>query len=348
MRFSKRLKTNLMIFIMILIIFPSFNVKAINIMAKRPVKVGVLVYNKDVFTADVAENLKDIVNNNEIELTVFNANSNPAVESELLTNMLNEDYDLLLINIVGRIVPDLIENSVKEAKRHNIPIIFFGVTPSKLDVIQSYPKALIINHDSKQGGTLQGKMIADFWKTNKNLIDKNRDNTLQYVMIKGNPEGFGTQERTEYSLKAIKDAGIKVQELSSINADWSEEIAQNAIDSLFLKYSGKIEAIIANNDSMAIGAVKALQKYGYNLGDPKKTIWVYGINSSSKVDELIKNGYIAGTIPRDAHTYAEILYTIGMNLVENRNPLEGTNYKFDEAGVVLLPFEEPQTTKIIS
>lgn len=155
MKLFKTLKTTLMIFIIILIMFPSFNVRAINIIEKRPIKVGVLVYSKDVFTSDVAESLKDIVKNKEIELTIFNANANPAVESELLTNMLNENYDFLLINIVGRIVPDLIENSVKEAKDHNIPIIFFGVTPSKLDVVKSYPKALIINHDSKQGGTLQ-------------------------------------------------------------------------------------------------------------------------------------------------------------------------------------------------
>ena len=39
-----------------------------------------------------------------------------------------------------------------------------------------------------------------------------------------------------------------------VNADWSKELAKNSIKSLFLKYDGRIEAIIANNDAMAIGA----------------------------------------------------------------------------------------------
>ena len=39
---------------------------------------------------------------------------------------------------------------------------------------------------------------------------------------------------------------------------------------MFLTYGDKIEVIIANSDSMAIGSVKALQKYGYNKNDTFK------------------------------------------------------------------------------
>jgi methyl-galactoside transport system substrate-binding protein len=38
---------------------------------------------------------------------------------------------------------------------------------------------------------------------------------------------------------------------------------------------------------------------------------------------------------------AEALYAIGMNLVYNKNPLEDTNYKFDETGIIIrLPYYE--------
>ena len=38
---------------------------------------------------------------------------------------------------------------------------------------------------------------------------------------------------------------------------------------------------------------------------------------------------------------AKALYTVGMNLVYNRNPLEGTDYKFDETGVAIrIPYKE--------
>jgi methyl-galactoside transport system substrate-binding protein len=48
-----------------------------------------------------------------------------------------------------------------------------------------------------------------------------------------------------------------------------------------------------------------------------------------------------GSVFQDPRIFADALYTVGMNLVSDKNPLEGTNYKFDETGVViLLPFEK--------
>jgi methyl-galactoside transport system substrate-binding protein len=353
MRVIKKLLTIIMILIMITIALSGLSAKAIsdtsNSRSSRPVKVGVLVYSDNVFSFDIAKNLEDIQKENEkkVEFTLFNANSNPAIEIKLLNDMLDNDYDLLLVNISGKIVPELIENSVEKAKQKNIPLIFFDINPAKLDVIKKYSKSLIVNNDSKQGGTLQGKMIVDAWNANKDAIDKNRDNILQYIMIKGQAESLPAEERTKYSIKAITDAGIGVQELASINANWDQELAKSAIDSLFLKYDGKIEAVIANNDSMSIGAVEALQKYGYNIGNKEKTIPVFGINTSSETENLIKKGFMAGSVSRNPRTSAEVLYTVGMNLVQNKNPLENINYKFDETGVtILIPFEEPKSQNI--
>ena len=124
-------------------------------------------------------------------------------------------------------------------------------------------------------------------------------------------------------------------------ANWDKELAKNAIESLFLKYGGKIEAIIANNDAMAIGAIEALQKYGYNKGDKTKTIPVVGIDAIPEAKDLIKKGFMTGTVIQDPPAMAEALYTVGMNLVDNKNPLEGTDYKFDETGVAIrIPYKE--------
>lgn len=50
---------------------------------------------------------------------------------------------------------------------------------------------------------------------------------------------------------------------------------------------------------------------------------------------------MTGTVMQDPHTIAEAFYIVGMNLVNNRYPLENTNYKFDNTGVVIrLPYQE--------
>jgi methyl-galactoside transport system substrate-binding protein len=63
-----------------------------------------------------------------------------------------------------------------------------------------------------------------------------------------------------------------------------------------LGYNRKIEAIIANNDNMAIGAIEALQKYGYNKGDKNKTITVVGIDAILEARDLIKKVFMTGTV----------------------------------------------------
>lgn len=308
-----------------------------NIVAKNPVKVGVLVYSDDVFSSLIANSLEDIQkeNENKVEFTIFNAKGNPALESQILNTMLDDRYDLILANVVGDITPELIENSINKARQIGIPIIFFNTTPEKLDVIRSYSKALIINDDSKKAGILQGEMIANTWNTKKDAIDKNDDNIMQYIMIKGEKQSILTDERIKYSILTINNSGIKTEELASVTANWDKKLAQSAIEQLFLKYGSRIEIIIANNDAMAIGAVKALQHYGYNIGDKAKTIPVYGINGRPEAQELIKKGFMAGSVFQNPRTYADALYTIGMNLVSGNNPIEGTNYKFDITGVVI-------------
>lgn len=90
---------------------------------------------------------------------------------------------------------------------------------------------------------------------------------------------------------------------------------------------------------MAIGAVKALQKYGYNKGESAKYIPVVGIGGVSEVRELIKTGAMTGTADQNSRIHANAIYTIGMNLISGNSPLQGTDYKFDETGItVKLPY----------
>ena len=50
---------------------------------------------------------------------------------------------------------------------------------------------------------------------------------------------------------------------------------------------------------------------------------------------------MTSTVIQDAPNIAKSLYTVGMNLVYNRNPLDGTEYKFDYTGVsIRIPYKE--------
>ena len=249
-----------------------------------------------------------------------------------------KDVDLLLLNLVDTKSTQTVINKIKE---NNIPVILFNREPVDIDAIKSYNKAYFIGTDAKEAGILQGKILINAWNNNKAAIDKNKDNIMQYIMLKGERDNLEAIERTKYSVLTINNAGIKTQELALKVCNWNEEEAKNATKALFLQYGNKIEVIIANNDSMAIGAIKALQEYGYNKGDKTKTIPVVGVDAIPEAQELIKKGIMTGSVLQDSSAMAKALYTVGMNLVYNKNPLEGTEYKFDDTGVAIrLPYKE--------
>ncbi|WP_279221618.1 substrate-binding domain-containing protein [Clostridium chromiireducens] len=141
------------------------------------------------------------------------------------------------------------------------------------------------------------------------------------------------KERTQYSIQAINEAGIKTEQLALQFANWDKELTKDFINSLFLKYDGSIEAVIANNDNMAIGAIEALQSYGYYKGDKSKNIIVVGFDGLQEAKDLIDKGMMTGTIVQDPTTISEALYKIGMNLVNRVDPLENTNYKLGKTGI---------------
>jgi len=311
---------------------------------RKVTNVGVSLFNfNDPYLSQVKQSLEDIQNKNEntVKFTFLDGKGNQSIQDENINNLVNDDYDLLLLNLHDT-NGHVIENVVNESKQKNKPLILFNIEPSNIQpVLKSYNKAIILSKDFTQSGILQGKILVNEWNNNRRNIDKNNDYVMQYIMLVGENNNTGALEQAKYSTLTINNAGIKTQELASKVCNWNQDCSENYIENLFLRYGDKIEAIIANNDDMAIGAVEALQKYGYNTGDKSKYIPVVGIDGIPKAKELVNKGIMSGTVIQDPNELANALYTVGMNLVYNRDPLNGTNYIFDKTGnTIEIPYYE--------
>ncbi|AWK50185.1 galactose ABC transporter substrate-binding protein [Clostridium beijerinckii] len=312
--------------------------------ARKVNNVGVIFFKlDDPYMSLVKQGLDNIQKENEstVKFTYFDGMDNEAIKDVALDSMFKDNFDLLLIDLVNEDENEVLD-IVTRAKQRNIPLILFNFELSTIpEGVTYYDKVIFIATDSKKSGILQGNIIVDKWRAKKDIIDKNRDNKLQYIMLKGDPESKATNYRTNYSILTINNAGIETEEVSSNVYNWDRELAKLNVDSLFLRYGNKIEVIISNNDAMAIGAIEALQKYGYNKGDNTKSIPVFGIDGIPEAKDLISKDIMAGTVIQDPNELAQALYTVGMNLVLNINPLENTNYKFDKTGVSIeLPYYE--------
>lgn len=290
----------------------------------------------DPYMMRLKESLKNIQEkHNDINFTFYDAKNNIAIQNEIIDSVLKKNFDLIILNLANK-KEDTVENIISNIKKENIPVIIMNIPQDTVKKVSPlYSKAAFVLPDSKKAGSTQGKIIADLWNSNRKALDKNGDNILQYVLLKGEVDDPQTIDRSKYVISTLNYSGIKTESLGIIDANWTKELAKDSFEQLFLKYNGTIEAIISNNDAMAIGAIEALQKYGYNTGDQSKHIPVFGIDGLPEAINLIDKGIMTGTVVQDPDIAAEMLYTIGMNLINDLNPVENTNYKVIDSEIII-------------
>jgi methyl-galactoside transport system substrate-binding protein len=311
---------------------------------RRKLNVGVLLSNvNNPYLASIQKALEDIQRENmdKVKFTFYDANDNQVTQETTINNLLqvgNEDF--LLVNLVNK-GESSVKNLIDKAKKNDTPVILFSsVQPDTIDIIKSYNKAFVVTRDEEEAGHLEGKLVVDAWNSDKSNIDKNKDGKLQYIMLQASNNLPIAVTRTKNAISTINNAGISTEELALVNANFDRELAKQSIKSLFLRYSSNIEAIISNNDSMAIGAIEALQTYGYNKGDKSKNIIVVGVDRTQEAKDLIDKGFMTGTVGHDPRALADTIYTVGVNLYSGNNPLEGVNYKIEDNGIeVRIPSE---------
>lgn len=314
----------------------------LGISERPPIRVAVLLYKSDdPYISLVSQSLEEFQKKSEgkVEVTFYDGKNDQAIQNKSIDSLLQDDIvDLLLLNLVDTESAQPVINKIKEK---NIPVVLFNREPNNIESVRSYNKAYFVGTNPAEAGVLQGKILIDLWNKNKKAIDANGDNIMQYIMLMGERNNLEAIGRTKYSILTINDTGIKTEEIALRVCNWDESLAKDTTEALFLQNGNRIEAIISNNDAMAIGAIEALQEYGYNQGDKTKTITVIGVDAIPAAQDLIKKGFMAGSVLQDAPTMAEAMYDIGMNLVYGKAPLDGTQYKFDDTGVaVRIPYKE--------
>lgn len=308
---------------------------SMNLSRQKPAIVDVVLYDfQDKYISLVRESLENIQKQNvdKIRFNFYDSKGNQATQNEILSKISASNQDFLLVNLVDT---NATQEVIERFRQRGIPIIFFNREPVSLESIKSYEKAYYVGTNARDAGTLQGNILINLWNNNRIAIDKNNNGILQYVILRGQQTNIEAQERTESVISRLENSGIKTEQLAQSIANWNRALARDSINSLFLRYNANIEAIIANNDEMAIGAIEALQNYGYNLGDPKKTIAVVGIDATPEAQVLIEEGFMTGSVLQDPNELAKALYTIGLNLFQSNEPLLNTQYKFDETGIAV-------------
>lgn len=257
-------------------------------------KVGVCIYKfDDAFMTTYRNALQKLLEDKGYEVSVVDGNNDQAKQTEQINTFITQGVDALIVNPVMTSAADNIIAAVKQA---NIPTVIINREPTA-DQMAAYDKLVYVGCDAAQSGTFQGEIILE----TENKGDINGDGKISYIMIQGDPENVDAKLRTEYSVKALTDAGMAVEELDLQRGDWDrnrgQEIAQNDL----AKFGDQIEVVFCNNDDMAIGALQAIQAAGRTVN---KDIYLVGVDALDAALNEVVAGNMTGTVLNDANGQA--------------------------------------------
>ncbi len=273
-------------------------------------RIGVALYTQDdTFISSIVQNLEKLAQQNEnqnlkINITIMDGKSNQTTQMEQIDQLIRRGCNFLCVNIVDRTAASVLIDKAKEA---DIPVIFFNRQPVAEDM-ERWEKAYYVGSKAEEGGKLQGQIVLDAWLNNKNIYDKNNDDTIQYVMLEGEPAHQDTLLRTEYSVKTLTDNDIKVEKLASDSANWSKSQAINKTTEWINQFNNNIEVVFANNDDMALGAIDAFTNAGLDIP------LIVGVDAIPSAIDAIKNGTLCGTVKNDAYGMASTMLDLILKL----------------------------------
>ena len=290
--------------------------------------IGVCIYKfDDAFMTTYRNNLQTILEEKGYKVSVVDGNNDQNKQNEQIDTFITQGVKALIINPVMTSAADSIIDKVKNA---NIPTVLINREPTA-EQMSAYDKLVYVGCDAAQSGTFQGELILD----TPNKGDINGDGKVSYIMIQGDPENIDAQLRTEYSVKALKDAGIEVEELDLQRGDWDrnkgQEIAQNDL----AKFGDQIEVVFCNNDDMAIGALQSIQAAGRTVN---KDIYLVGVDALDAALNEVEKGNMTGTVLNDAQGQARAMVELALTLADGGKPDQVVELQEDH--YVWLPYRQ--------
>ncbi|HEX7835969.1 MAG TPA: sugar ABC transporter substrate-binding protein [Kofleriaceae bacterium] len=204
-------------------------------------------------------------------------NSETDIDTQIsaVENFITQKTDIICVapaDSVGLVAP------VKKAVKAGITVVNFDV---KLDD-KALAKAgladlVFVGPDNQEGAYLAGMELA-------RKIGKG----AKVIIIEGNPGADNAKMRKAGFEKAAKAGGLQV--LVSRTAHWETEEANTLTTNLLTQFPD-VQGIMAANDSMALGVVKALDAAGKS-----GKIQVVGFDNIPAIQKLIKDKKILATI----------------------------------------------------
>ena len=231
-------------------------------------------------------------------ITVMDGKNDQAEQTNQIQNFITSEVDVMILNLVQSSSAPQVTDMCNEA---GIPVVYINRQPEEAESDRWAADgiaATYVGADARQSGTYQGELILE----TANKGDINGDGKVSYIMVQGDPENVDAQYRTEFSVKALTDAGVEVEELLLQRGDWDQVKGQQIVQDALTQFGDAIEVVFCNNDAMALGALQAIQAAGRVVNED---IYLVGVDALTEAVQYTVDGTFTGTVFNDHISQAQ-------------------------------------------
>ena len=235
----------------------------------------------DNFMTYVRSGLENAARKENVQIQFEDAQGDVVRQLNQIQGFLGQKVDAVIVLPVDTAATANMTRAAVEAK---IPLVYVNRHPDE----RVLPKGVVtVASNDIEAGQLQMRYLADKLGGKGNI-----------AIIMGDLAQNSTHDRTEGVKQVLKDyPGIKIIEQQS--AEWQRNKGMDLTSNWLLAGTG-FDAIVANNDEMAIGAAMALQQAGKAKGE----IAIVGIDGLPDGLAAIKRGMLVASVFQDPKAQA--------------------------------------------
>ena len=266
-------------------------------------KIGISIYQfadnfMTLYRTELERYLTEDLGFNKDNIIIQDGKNDQAEQTNQINNFITDQVDVMILNLVQASSAPQITDICHEA---GIPVVYINRQPDEEESnrwAEEGIKATYVGADARQSGTFQGEEILE----TENKGDINGDGKVSYIMVQGDPENIDAQYRTEFSVKALTDAGMEVEELLLMRGDWDQAKGQQITQDALTQFGDQVEVVFCNNDAMALGALQAIQAAGRVINED---IYLVGVDALTDAVQNIVDGNFTGTVFNDHFSQAQ-------------------------------------------
>ncbi|MHC8351593.1 sugar ABC transporter substrate-binding protein [Pseudomonas sp. RT4P38] len=233
-----------------------------------------------------------------VQLQFEDARSDVVKQLSQVENFISQKVDAIVVNPVDTAATKKITEAAVKA---GIPLVYVNRRPDDLKL----PKGVVtVASNDLEAGEMQMQYLADKMGGKGDI-----------VILLGDLANNSTTNRT----KGVKDVlakypNIKIEQEQT--GTWLRDKGMTLVND-WLTQGRKFDAVIANNDEMAIGAAMALQQAGVEKG----SVLIAGVDGTPDGLNAIKKGNMAVSVFQDAKGQADGSIDTAVKMAKNE-PVE--------------------------